>query len=150
MPEGSVGETTDIFPFPSIGQPSPAVVGAGDMIGVFSDRPEVRELVRYLLGPTYGESIVASATEFISPNRGFDLANYGPFARSQAKLIQDALDADAFRFDASDLMPPPIGNDLFWDAMMRYADEGPESLDEILTELDAAWPDDGLTTADDG
>jgi hypothetical protein len=26
---------------------------------------------------------------------------------------------------------------------MRYAREGPQSLDAILSELDAAWPDDG-------
>jgi hypothetical protein len=32
--------------------------------------------------------------------------------------------------------------------MMRYAREGPESLDSILAELDAAWPDDGRTSAD--
>ncbi len=142
VPEGSVGVSTDIFPFPSIGRPSPGVVGGGDMIGVFSDRPEVRELVRYLLGPTYGQSL-ATSTPFISPHREFDMANYRPFERSQAELINDALASDAFRFDASDLMPPPIGNDLFWGAMMRYAEEGPESLDAILAELDAAWPDDG-------
>ena len=29
-------------------------------------------------------------------------------------------------------MPPEIGADLFWKAMMRYAAEGPESLDDIL------------------
>ena len=40
-------------------------------------------------------------------------------------------------------MPPPIGDDLLWASMMRYAIEGPESLDPILSELDAAWPDDG-------
>ena len=57
-------------------------------------------------------------------------------------MIYAALAGDAFRFDASDLMPPPVGNDLFWDAMMRYAREGPDSLDAILAELDAAWPDD--------
>jgi hypothetical protein len=51
------------------------------------------------------------------------------------------LGADAFRSDASDLMPPPIGNELFYEAMLTYATEGPGSLDAILTELDAAWPD---------
>jgi alpha-glucoside transport system substrate-binding protein len=142
VPPGSVGRTTDVFPFPSLRADAPGVVGAGDQIGVFSDRPEVREVVRYMLGPQYGTELTGRM-EFISPNRGFDLSNYEPFERRQAELIQTALAADAFRFDASDLMPPPIGNDLFWAAMMRYAAEGPESLDAILTELDAAWPDDG-------
>jgi alpha-glucoside transport system substrate-binding protein len=71
------------------------------------------------------------------------VSNYDPFERHQAKLMRAALAADAFRFDASDLMPPPIGDELFWDAMMRYAAEGPASLDAILAQLDAAWPDDG-------
>ena len=57
---------------------------------------------------------------------------YEPFERHQAELINAALAADAFRFDASDLMPPEIGADLFWKAMMRYAAEGPDSLDAIL------------------
>ena len=142
VPSGSAGTTTDIVPFPSIGDPSSAVVGAGDMIGVFSDRPEVREVVRYMLSSEYGEQLTQT-TPLISANRRFDASNYDPFERRQAELIDAALQTDSFRFDASDLMPPPVGNDLFWDAMMRYAREGPESLDTILAELDAAWPDDG-------
>ena len=112
------------------------------MIGALSDRPEVRELVRYILGPTYGEAIVETGGGFISANRRFDLTNYQPFERRQAKLINAALAEDSFRFDASDLMPPEIGTDAFWDAMMRFAREGPQSLDSILAELDAAWPSD--------
>jgi alpha-glucoside transport system substrate-binding protein len=150
VPPGSVGRTTDVFPFPSLGGESKGVMGAGEMIGVFSDRPEVREVVRYMLGPEYGTQltgrtpfIFTGQSGFISPNRRFDLSNYEPFKRRQAELIQAALAADAFRFDASDLMPPEIGTGLFWDSMMRYAREGPQSLDAILAELDAAWPDDG-------
>jgi alpha-glucoside transport system substrate-binding protein len=147
IPPGSVGSTTDFIPFPSVGAPSSAVMGAGDMIGVFSDRPEVREVVRYMLGPEYGARLTETL-QFLSPNRRFDVSNYDPFEQAQAELIDAALEADAFRFDASDLMPPPIGGPdeetevgLFWNAMMRYAREGPSSLDAILAELDAAWPD---------
>jgi alpha-glucoside transport system substrate-binding protein len=150
LPEGSVGVTTDIFPFPSLGNGSRGVVGGGNMFGVFSDRPEVRELVRYILDPSYGEGLAASNTGFLSANRGFDMRKYDRWERRQATLIYEALADDAFRYDASDLMPPPIGAPLeegdvglFWNAMMRYAAEGPGSLDAILAELDAAWPDDG-------
>jgi alpha-glucoside transport system substrate-binding protein len=52
------------------------------------------------------------------------------------------LATDTYRFDASDLMPPPIGDRVFWNAMVRYFARGPESLDRVLAELDAAWPDD--------
>jgi alpha-glucoside transport system substrate-binding protein len=95
-----------------------------------------------MLGPEYGTELTGR-TPFISSNRQFDVSKYDPFKRRQAELILAALSADSFRFDASDLMPPEIGAGLFWDSMMRYAREGPQSLDAILSELDAAWPDDG-------
>jgi hypothetical protein len=63
--------------------------------------------------------------------------------RPQAEALRDALAADTFRFDASDLMPRPISTEVFNEAMMTYLAEGPESLDEVLAELDAAWPDTG-------
>ena len=66
-----------------------------------------------------------SDAAFISANQQFDLKHYGPFERREATFIYAALADDAFRFDASDLMPPPIGDDLFWASMMRYATEGP-------------------------
>jgi len=137
-----VGSGTDIFPFPSVGASSTAVVGAGDIMGVLSDRPEVREVVRYMLSPEFGQRITAKS-EYLLPNRRFDQSNYDAFERQEATSIYAALADDTFRFDASDLMPPVIGADLFWKDMMRYAQEGPGSLDAILTELDAAWPYDG-------
>ncbi len=38
-------------------------------------------------------------------------------------------------------MPPEVGANLFWKDMIRYLEQGPDSLDGILAELDAAWPD---------
>ena len=141
LPDGSVGKTTDVFPFPSVGGEDPMLIGAGDMITAFSDRPEVRELVRFLLSPDYGAEMVETG-EILSPNRHFDHRNYLPFMRLRAEALHAALAADTFRFDASDLMPPEVGSRAFFDAMMTYVAEGPGSLDRILTELDAAWPDD--------
>ncbi|HUF58496.1 MAG TPA: extracellular solute-binding protein [Actinomycetota bacterium] len=141
LPEGSVGRTTDVFPFPSVGDEDATLIGAGDMITAFSDRPEVRELVRFLLSPDYGAEM-AETEEFLSPNRHFDHGHYPPFLRRRAKTLRAALAADTFRFDASDLMPPPVGDRVFNDAMMTYLAEGPDSLGRILAELDAAWPDD--------
>jgi alpha-glucoside transport system substrate-binding protein len=113
------------------------------MVAAFVDRPEVREVVRFLLGPEFGAEMTEPATGLLMANRRFDLDNYTAFERGRAELLHAALAADTFRFDGSDLMPPPISDSLFWDAMMRYVVEGPESLDEILAELDNAWPDSG-------
>jgi alpha-glucoside transport system substrate-binding protein len=144
LPQGSVERETNIFPFPvfSEGQP-PSVIGGADMVAAFADRPEVRELVQFLLTPEFGTQWARRGGGFLSPNRRFDMENYQPLWRRQAEVLYQALAADQFRFDASDLMPPPIGNQVFFEAMMTYAAEGPESLDRILSELDAAWPDDG-------
>ncbi|MET0800221.1 MAG: ABC transporter substrate-binding protein, partial [Actinomycetota bacterium] len=137
------GLTTDTFPFPPMrGQPE-SLIGGGEMIGAFSDRPEVRELVRWFLSPEHGVESAEQGIEFMSPNRAFDMAHYHPFLRQQSAVVQAALAENTFRFDASDLMPPPIAEDLFFAAMMKYLREGPESLDGILQGLDAAWPDTG-------
>ncbi len=143
LPSSAAGTSTNFFPFPSIGPDRNALIGGGSIMSVFSDRPEVREVVRYLLSPGYGTTLIGGSIHFISANQRFDASRYSPFERNEAELVNAALATDTFRFDASDLMPPEIGSKLFWDAMMRYAREGPESLDDILAELDAAWPDDG-------
>jgi DNA-binding SARP family transcriptional activator/ABC-type glycerol-3-phosphate transport system substrate-binding protein len=138
----ALGSEIDAFTFPGLtdGSTGP-VLGGGNILGAFVDRPEIREVVRFLLSPEYGAEWASRGHGFISANGRFDLTNYTAFDRRQAEIIQDALGRDAFRFDASDLMPPAIGQDLFWDAMMTYLVEGPENLDELLAGLDAAWPD---------
>jgi alpha-glucoside transport system substrate-binding protein len=144
LPDGALEAETDVFPFPAIDDRyRGAMLGGGSMVAAFADRPEVRTLVQYFLGSQFGAEWAARGTEFISSNRRFDLENYPPFWRRQAEVLYAALAADTFRFDASDLMPPEIGEGLFWEAMMTYLQEGPGSLDRILAELDAAWPDDG-------
>ena len=105
LPDGSVGRTTDVFPFPSVGGEDAMLIGAGDMLTAFSDRPEVRELVRFLLSPDYGAEMVETG-EFLSPNRHFDHGHYPLFMRRRAEALHAALSSDTFRFDASDLMPP--------------------------------------------
>ena len=55
-------------------------------------------------------------------------------------IIADALAADAFRFDASDLMPPEVGAGSFWKEMMNLAVEGPGYIDTALANIDTSWP----------
>jgi serine/threonine protein kinase/ABC-type glycerol-3-phosphate transport system substrate-binding protein len=143
LPPGAWPDQTNVFPFPSIqNRDAQGLIGGGEMIGAFADRPEVREVVRYMVSPEFGVGELQLDEGFIIANRRFSLENYSPFWRRQAELAYQTLATDTFRFDASDLMPPPVGQDLFWKAMMTYAAEGPGSLDGILKELDAAWPSD--------
>jgi serine/threonine protein kinase/ABC-type glycerol-3-phosphate transport system substrate-binding protein len=143
LPEGSLGNETTIFPFPIFGGRQRAVLGAGDMLAAFADRPEVREVVRFLISPEFGAAMAAHSFGYLSPNRRVDPDIYSPFWRKQAELIQDALTIDSFRFDASDLMPVEIGQGAFWEGMLTYLDEGPGSVDRILEDIEASWPEDG-------
>jgi serine/threonine protein kinase/ABC-type glycerol-3-phosphate transport system substrate-binding protein len=144
LPKGSVGATSDAFAFPS---PNPShddvLLGGGGIAVAFTDRPEVREVMRHLVGPNFGESWFTSGEGDFSANLRFDTSLYDPVWRRQAKLLDAALEAGTFRFDGGDVMPPDVGLDAFFDAMVRYVSEGPDSLDTILADLEAAWPDDG-------
>jgi DNA-binding SARP family transcriptional activator/ABC-type glycerol-3-phosphate transport system substrate-binding protein len=141
LPRGSVGSVTDAFRFPS---PNPrhadVLLGGGVTAVAFTDRPEVREVMRFLVSPAFGEHWFTSGAGQVATNRRFDTTRYEPVWRRQAELLNAALAADTFRFDGSDLLPAAVGTDPFWDAMLRYLSEGPKSLDEILTKLDALWP----------
>jgi DNA-binding SARP family transcriptional activator/ABC-type glycerol-3-phosphate transport system substrate-binding protein len=144
LPRGSVGATTDAFAFPS---PNPrhddVLLGGGGVAVAFTDRPEVRAVMRRLVSPNFGESWFTSGEGDFSANRRFDTNLYDPVWRRQAKLLDGALEAGTFRFDGGDVMPPGVGLDAFFDAMVRYVSEGPDGLDMILADLEAAWPDDG-------
>ena len=108
---GIVRNNDGHLPVPVVGSRRSRGVGGGQIVGAFSDRPEVRELVRYILSPRYGETVVDPRGGFISANQRFDTTRYGPFEQRQAELIYAALADDTFRFDGSDLMPPEIGTE---------------------------------------
>jgi alpha-glucoside transport system substrate-binding protein len=141
LPPKAVGTSTDAFPFPSLSPANPdEVLGGLGTALVFADRPEVREVVRFLASPAFGQDWFAAGTGLFSANGRFDLSGYDPLWRSQANLLRNALAADTFRLDGGDLMPPKVGRNAFWDAMIRYMQTGPDSLDAILADLEAAWP----------
>ena len=75
------------------------------------------------------------------PHRGFDLDTYNSSTERQiAELILEAIDSGGARFDASDLMPPEIGQGAFWRGMIRLFQEGPGHIEEILAEIEQSWP----------
>jgi len=144
LPRESVGRTTDAFPFPSSSSAhDDAVVGGMAIALVFADRPEVREVMRFLASPEFGQDWFTAGDGNLSPNARFDSSAYDPSWRRVADILRSALVADTFRFDGADLMPPEVGTGPFWQGMIRYLEEGPDSLDAILAELEAAWPADG-------
>lgn len=69
-----------------------------------------------------------------------------PAFQTISELISRSIEADMYRFDASDLMPPQIGEDggAFPEGMLRLFQEGtPENVEalaqEIASDSEAAW-----------
>lgn len=141
-PEVVPGETADVMNFPVIDRNHEATtVIAGGVSVAMTDRPEVRAVMKELASPNYGVEAVRRG-RLLVPHRAFDLDNYSnPTERRIAQLVLEAIDSGGARFDASDLMPPEIGQGAFWRGMTRLFQEGPDAIEEILTEIEQSWPE---------
>lgn len=138
FPEGKkAGVDASFFYFPPIeekyGKP---VLGGGDPIGMFHDRPEVRAVMEYLATPA-GCEVWVKTGGFISPNRSVPLEWYtNEMDRLQGEILKNA---DVFRFDASDLMPAEVGVGTFWTGMIDWV-SGEKDTDTVLQEIENSWP----------
>jgi alpha-glucoside transport system substrate-binding protein len=134
LPDVKVGVDMDFFAFPPInpkyGVP---VVGGADVFVAFSTKPAVKKLMKYLV--TVKANEIAVKGGFLSQNKGVSLNIYPNIvSRNSAKILTEA---DTYVFDASDLMPPAVGNQGgFWDACKQYI-QNPAKLNTILAEMEA-------------
>lgn len=125
----------DFYPFPDINpQYSGAATGAGDLFGMFTDTPQSRALMQYLV-TAEAQSIWVGRGGALSGNK--NVTNYPDDVSKRSAAI--LADAKIFRFDASDLMPKAM-NDAFWKAMLDFTKDQ-SKLDEILASLDAVQKD---------
>lgn len=139
----TVGEDVDFFyfpPAPGVGEyDGEPVLGAGAFGTLMTDNPAAEQFVEFLTRPEAGQAW-AEAGGFLSPYESFDTSLYpDESTRRQAQILRDA---DVFRFDASDLMPGPVGAGAFWSEMVAWI-SGQQELQESLENIDAAWPDEG-------
>jgi alpha-glucoside transport system substrate-binding protein len=140
-----LGTDVDFFPFPampSVGDAqidgNPALV-AGDLAVLLTDNPAAEEFMKWLADPAAGEAWAESGS-FLSPHGDFDTSLYPTdIVRRQGELIAEA---PFSKFDGSDLMPGAVGAGQFWAAMTEYVNSGGEGLQEALTSIDEAWPED--------
>ncbi|MFN8459258.1 MAG: ABC transporter substrate-binding protein [Anaerolineae bacterium] len=135
--DAKAGVDYDFFYLPPIdeayGKP---VLVAGDIWGMFNDRPEVRAVMEAFTRAEHLKSWI-EAGGAISPHQDSDLSWYtNEVDRGVAEII---LNADSVRFDGSDLMPSEVGAGSFWKGMTDYV-SGSVELDTALKEIDAAWP----------
>ncbi len=112
------------------------VLGGGDQFVVFNDRPEVRQFMEFLTTWNSGKSW-AQAGGAIFPYQDQDFNDYAnPIERKLAEIL---VNAEVFRFDASDLMPAEVGAGTFWTGMTDWVSG--ESGDATLEMIEDSWPD---------
>jgi alpha-glucoside transport system substrate-binding protein len=116
---------------------SEAVLGSAVFVAARSDRPEVRELMRFLSGPDYGVALARSVgSGFVVANQAFDDEYAARDARTTlAPIAHNALEKGLFRLDASVTMGI---ESQFRTAMIAYLHEGHDALPEILEGLEDA------------
>ncbi len=123
----------------------------GPMVVAFSDRPEVRALLDWLLSPDYQAELVSNGFS-LSPIRDFDPNLYpSDRQRETARWIDEARAAGGIRFDGSDMMPEVIGSGRWTDgdppvvepgaflaAVLAIAD-GEQTTAEAFAEVERIW-----------
>jgi alpha-glucoside transport system substrate-binding protein len=142
-PEGTeVGEDGDVYAFylPPIdeaqGKP---VLGGGEFVAAFEDRPEVQAFQTYLASDTWAneKAKATPAGGWVSANTGLDVANLvSPIDQLSGEIFQDP--EVTFRFDASDLMPGAVGAGSFWKESTAWITG--KSTKDALDAIEESWP----------
>jgi alpha-glucoside transport system substrate-binding protein len=136
-----VAEDGQVFAFylPGKDTSSKPVLGGGEFVAAFSDRPEVKAFQTYLSSDTWANNKVASSPDggWVSANKGMDATKLtSPIDKLAAQILQDP--KAVFRFDGSDQMPAAIGSDAFWKQATAWITG--QSTKDMTDKVEAAWP----------
>ena len=137
FPEGTVvGEDIDFFYLPAyeaqdLGKP---VLGAGTVVGMTNESDGARVFLDWLKTPIAHELWMAQGA-FLTAHSGVNTDTY--INDTSRRMGDIMLNADTFRFDASDLMPGAIGAGAFWTGMVDYA--GGADAKEVASQIQSTW-----------
>lgn len=154
MPAYSPGdeEKIGVFPFPDIAGRTGAM-GGGDTIIVFESSDEIVQVIQDWISPDWQCTLASATGGGIAPFGGHGVAGVerlpghkdvdpncyeSDAARAFAEAITSALATDTFVFDASDLMPPQVGQRSFWDAMVDFSQGAPAQ--QVADAVETSWP----------
>lgn len=113
-----------------------AMLGGGELIAAFADRPEVKAVAEFLTSADYANERLKLGN-WLSPNKGADPTLVtDPLEQQFAVLLAES---DVFRFDGSDLMPGPVGAGSFWSEMVEWV-VGSQDTATTLENIEASWP----------
>ncbi|MDT0166732.1 ABC transporter substrate-binding protein [Actinotalea sp. AC32] len=142
-PEGTeVAEDGDVFAFylPSMTEGTQPVLGGGEFVAAFDDRPEVQAFQTYLSSDHWAneKAKMTEAGGWVSANSGLDVENLATDFDKLSSTILASPDA-VIRFDASDLMPGAVGAGTFWTEMVNFFALD-KSSQEVADAIEASWP----------
>jgi alpha-glucoside transport system substrate-binding protein len=129
----------DVFAFymPSKDSSAKPVLGGGEFLVAFTDRPEVQAFETFLSSGTWANLMAATAKSgWITANRAMDASQLtNPIDQLSTHLLQD--EGMVFRYDGSDLMPPQVGTVSFWHFMTEWILG--KSTKDTLDAIEASW-----------
>jgi alpha-glucoside transport system substrate-binding protein len=141
-PEGTdVSPDGDVYAFylPTDQTDIKPVLGGGEFVAAFNDRPEVQAFQTYLSSADWANTKAKTtpAGGWVSANNGLDPENLATdFDKLSAEILADP-DA-VIRFDASDLMPGEVGAGTFWTGIVNWLTGS--SSQEVADQIEASWP----------
>ncbi|GAA4716319.1 ABC transporter substrate-binding protein [Isoptericola chiayiensis] len=141
-PEGTeVGSDGDVYAFylPTDQTDMQPVLGGGEFVAAFDDRPEVQAFQTYLASADWANQKAIATPEggWFSANNGLDINNLASeFDQDAAALVSD--EETVFRFDASDLMPGEVGAGTFWNGIVNWLTG--DSSQEVTDQIESSWP----------
>ena len=155
QPEYEDGEEEEIgvFSFPTI-DGNTGAMGGGDTLIVFDDSPEVAATVADWISPDWQCTLASASGGGVAPYGGHGVAGVERLpghkdvdpacyetesSTTFAETITDALEANTFVFDASDLMPPEVGQRTFWDGIVEWT-RGADT-QQVVDTIEASWPE---------
>jgi alpha-glucoside transport system substrate-binding protein len=131
-PDGNVNYF--YFPVKATGDPK-YMLGAGDLMGAGTDKPETYDVLAYTNSGEYQTAIVKAGDSALSTRKDFDTATISdPVIKGYADMLKGS---DIFRFDGADMMPAAIGSGAFWKEATAWIAGG--STDDMLNNIEASW-----------
>jgi len=135
-----VAEDGDVFAFYLPGKDASAkpVLGAGEFVTAFADRPEVKAFLTYMSTDTWANVKSKLGGTVVSANKGLkiDECKCTGVDKLALQILQDP--NSVFRFDGSDLMPAAVGSNSFWKQITAWVTG--QSTQQTLDNIEASWP----------
>ncbi len=140
----AVAEDGDVFAFylPGKSKEDHPVLGAGEFVTAFADRPEVQALLAFWSTDDWANAKAKASSDltkggWITANKGLEISNLvNPIDILSAGILQDP--NTVFRFDGSDMMPAAVGSNAFWKEATNWITG--QSTKDTLDKIEAAWP----------